>query len=535
MNKCDEEGNDTAARTIVSRRAFLKTGAVLGGGIVAAMPLSQAIWAAEGKVLTLRTDRDIDKLDPAFYRGESNLGVMGCIYSKLIHYKSGSEWGWELEAAEKIEQVDPTHIRFHLRKGLTFTGGYGELTAKDVKFSFERAIKIKSPNVSDFGPFDHVEVEDDYTGVIVLKAPYQPVWTIVLPYGLGHIVSEAAVMKQSKDGGMFDMKVTAFSGPYVFADWKPNQHVLLTRNPEWSGPKPGFDEIRILPIGDIKAAERAYQAGDVDFTSISVDSLANFKSNPPADTKIEAKPSIDWTWVGMNIDHPKLKDINVRKAIQWAINVPQILESAYSGQVDVATGMIAKGLVGYRDKALVPPEGDLAKAKGFLDKAGVSDLTLTLDCLNESTYLTIAQTVQAQLSQIGITVEVKAQDSGSFYEIGLESAGDRWKDMQLIVQHFTSLPDPYAFSSTFTRDQIGNWNWERFGSERFDELNAEALTLDDPEQRAKLYREMQDLMEDSGAYRFLTNGVTPIMYRTTRTQAATRPDGRPLYVEFKPV
>ncbi|MER8563940.1 ABC transporter substrate-binding protein [Mesorhizobium sp. M0578] len=538
MNKWkgDEDQNDAARHAIVSRRALLKAGAALGGGIVAAgMPLSQAIWAAEGKVLTARTDRDVDKLDPAFYRGENNFGMMSCIYSKLIHYKPGSEWGWELEAAEKIEQVDPTHIRFHLRKGIKFTGGYGELTAKDVKFSFERVIKLNSPNVLDFGPLDHVEVEDDYTGVIVLKTPFAPVWTLALPFGVGHIVSEAAVMQVSKDGGLFGMEKTAFSGPYVFADWKPNQHVLLTRNPEWSGPKPGFDEIRILPIGDIKTAERAYQAGDVDFTQISVDSLANFKSNPPANTKIEEKISLDFTYIGMNIDHPKLKDISVRKAIQWAINVPQILDAAYSGQVDVATGMLAKGLVGYRDKALVPPEGDLAKAKEFLDKAGVSDLTLTLDCLNESTYLTIAQTVQAQLSQIGITVEINAQDSGSFYEIGLESAGDRWKDMQLIVQHMTMLPEPYYFSSTFVRDQIGKWNWERFSSERFDELNAKALTLDDPDQRAKLYREMQDLMEDSGAYRFLTNGVTPIMCRTTQTQAATRPDGRPLYVEFKPV
>ncbi|TIL23767.1 MAG: twin-arginine translocation signal domain-containing protein [Mesorhizobium sp.] len=520
----------------VSRRAFLKTGAVLGGGLVAAsMPLSQAIWAAEGKVLTVRSYADVDHLDPAFYSGNPNSEVMSCVYSKLIRFKPGAEWGWELEAAEKIEQVDPTHIRFHLSKGIKFTDGYGELTAKDVKFSFERVIKINSPSSFDFGPLDHVEVEDDYTGVIVFKTPFAPAWTLALPYGVGHIVSEDAVVKVNKDGGDFGMKATAFSGPYVFADWKPNQSVLLTRNPEWSGPKPGFDEIRILPIGDIKTAERAYQAGDIDFTGISVDSLANFKSKPPADTKVEEKPSLDFTYIGMNIDHPKLKDINIRKAIQWAINVPQILDAAYSGQVDVATGMLAKGLVGYRDKALIPPEGDLAKAKAFMEMAAVSDLTLTLDCLNQSDYSTIAGVVQAQLSQIGIAVEINVQDSGSFYSIGIESEGDRWKNMQLIVQHFTMVPEPFYFSSTYISSQVGKWNWERFSSKPFDELHEKALALDDPNERAKLYREMQDLMEESGAYRFLTNGASPIMYRTTRMQAATRPDGRVLYIDFKPV
>lgn len=520
----------------VSRRAVLKTGAALGGGIIASgMPLSQAIWAAEGKVLKARAGRDIVQLDPGFYQGTFDVNVMNCIYSKLTRYKPGSEWGWELEAAENIEQADPTHIRFRLKKDITFTGGHGEMTAKDVKFSFERIIKHNSQAKPNWGPLDHVEVEDDYTGVIVFRAPYAPVWRLALPYGVGHIVSEEAVMKATGDGGNFGMKPPAFSGPYVLADWNPNQYVLLTRNPDWSGPKPGFDEIRIVPINDDKAAERAYQAGDVDFTAISLDSLVTLKSNPPAETKIEEHPSLFFTWIGMNIDHPKLKDINVRKAIQWAINVPQILDAAYAGQAKVATGIIAPGLVGHRDRALVPPEGDLAKAKNFLEKASVSDLTLTIDCRNVSTFSTIAQTVQAQLSQIGIMVEVNVQDQGSFGTLGVEAEGERWKDLQLIVNSYSSSPDPYSATVWFLQEGVGVWNWERFRSGRFDELFAKASMIEDQDARGKLYQEMQDLMEDSGAYRFLTNGGSPIMYRATKLEAATRPDGEPLFLDFKPV
>ncbi|MER9390368.1 ABC transporter substrate-binding protein [Mesorhizobium sp. M0435] len=514
----------------LNRRGFLKAGVVLGGGIAGGMPLSQVIWAAEGKVLKVRSSGDPSKLDPAFLTQAAEVDLMNCIYSKLTRYKPGSEWGWELEAAEKIEQIDPTHIRFRLKKGIKFTGGYGEMTAKDVKFSFDRAVKLNGTTKPDWGPLDHVELEDDYTGVIVFKTPYVPVWLVSLPYGAGQIVSQNAVMKATKDGGDFGTRLIAFSGPYVLADWKPKQYIVLTRNPEWSGPKPGFDEIRIVPIADAKAAERAYQASDVDFSNISLDSLSGFKSNPPANTVVEKRPSLGYTWIGMNMDHPKLKDINVRKGIQWAINVPQILEAAYSGQADVATGTIAPGLVGRRAKALVPPEGDLAKAKEFLEKAGVSDLTLSIDCTNDSLNSTIAQTVQAQLSQIGISVEVNARDSGTFW-----SLGNNPEDYQLILNSFTSLPDPYYATCWFTEDQVGVWNWERFRSKRFDELGAKAITIDDPDARAKLYYEMQDLMEESGAYRFLTNGATPVVYRTTLVEAATRPDGNPLFLDFKPV
>ncbi|TIT73577.1 MAG: peptide ABC transporter substrate-binding protein, partial [Mesorhizobium sp.] len=316
--------------------------------------------------------------------------------------------------------------------------------------------------------------------------------------------------------------------------WKPNQYAILTRNPDWSGPKPGFDEIRILPIPDAKAAERAYQAGDVDFTVVGLDSLSAFKSTPPKNTEIAERASTRYTWIGMNMDHPKLKDINVRRAIQWAINVPQVLDTAYDGQSIAATGIIPPGIVGHRAKSLIPPEGDLAKAKELLEKAGVNGLTLSLDCTNDSQTSAIAQTVQAQLSQVGISLVVNARDPGTFWSLGVESEGASWKDVQLFIMTFSGLPDPYDYVTWFVQDQVGIWNWQRFRSQRFDELNAKGLSINDPDERAKLYQDMQDLMEDSGAFRFLTNETNPILYRTTQMKAAMRPDGTPLYIDFQP-
>jgi peptide/nickel transport system substrate-binding protein len=520
----------------LGRRRFMQAGAALGAGIMAnGMPLGQAIWAAEGKVLRARSYADINKLDPGFYQNAYNVDVMNCIYSKLIKYKPGREWGWELQAAEEIEQVDPTHIRFRLRKGIMFTGGYGEMTAEDVKFSFERIIEHDSPVKGDWGPLDHVEVEDDYTGVIVLKKPFVPLWNITLPYGCGHIVSKKAVMEKTGDGGDFGMEPPCFSGPYVIDEWKPDQEVILTRNPEWTGPKPGFDKIRVLKIEDPKTGETAYQAGDIDFTHITLSSMDRFKSDPPEDTVIEDHPSLYYIYLGMNQEHPKLQDINVRRAVQWAVNVPQLLDAGYFGQAEVATGFVAPGLTGHREKALIPPEGDLDKARDYLKKAGAEGLSLNLDVLNETPLKTMAEMMQAQLSQIGVNLEVSVQDPGSFWTIGMESEGERWKDMQAIIQRFSMVPDPYYATTFFTCEQVGVWNWERFCNERFDELNAEAVTVNDPEKRSKMYHEMQDLLENSGCYRFLTHGGSPLMYRKTKLKSATRPDGRPLFRDFEPV
>lgn len=518
----------------ITRRTLLQTGAVavIGGSL---MPLSRAVRAAEGSVLHARAYADIDKLDPGFYQNAYNVDVMNCIYSKLVQFKPGREWDWELQAAESIEQVDETHIRFKLREGIMFTGGYGEMTAEDVKFSFERILEHDSPIKGDWAALDRVDVEDTYTGVIVLTRPFQPLWNITLPYGAGHIVSKKAVMEATENGGDFGMSPPCFSGPYVLDEWKPDQHVKLTRNPDYTGPADvGFDEIRILPMDDDKTAEIAYKSGDLDYTHISLASLKNFKDSPPANTHIAEFPSLYYVWLGMNLDHPKLQDKNLRKAIQWAVNTREITEAAYFGQAKPSTGIVAPGLVGHREESLIPPEGDPEKAKQFLAEADTSEVSLTIDTLNATTWKTMAEVVQAQLARVGITAEISVQDSGAFWTLGMEDEGDRWKDVQLIINRFSMVPDPYYATQWFTCEQVGRWNWERFCSEEFDELHKQAVEVSDPAERAELYRKMQDLMEESGAYRFITHEANPVVFRESVLDPSMRPDGRPLYRGFEP-
>lgn len=518
------------------RRGFLQ-GVAATGLAASTMPLSTAIWAQSGSLLRASNYADINALDPAFYQNAYNVDVMNCIYSKLIHYKPGREWETELEAAEELEQVDHTHVRFKLKPGIMFTGGYGEMTAEDVKFSFERALTHDNPVKGDWGTLDRVDLDEDdkYSGTIVLSEPFQPLFTIALPYGVGHIVSKKAVMEATGDGGSFGMKPPAFSGPYILDEWKPNQYVKLTRNPEWTGDKPGYDEIRILPMDDTKVAERAFEAGNLDFTAITLSSLADFKEKTPKNSTIEEYPSLYYVWLGMNVDNPALKDINLRKAIQWAINVPQVLDAAYFGAAEVATGIIAPGLIGHRDKALIPPEGDLDKAREYLEKAGgPPSQPLTIDTLNTTVWTSVASVIQAQLAQVGISVEINVQDSGSFWTLGMESEGDRWKDVQLVLNRFSMLPDPFYATSYFTADQVGVWNWERFSNPEFNELHDEALGEPDDEKRSADYQKMQDLMEESGAYRFLTHEASPVIFRDD-VDPAQRPDARPLFKDFKPV
>ena len=136
--------------------------------------------ASETKVLRWRMLSDITCLDPAFYINRSENDVYAALFDRLVEMVPGDTWDYAMsDVATKVEQVDPTHIAFTLREAVVWTNGFGEMTAEDVKYSFER---IADPDfgsyyTGDWVSLDHVEVSDKLSGVIVLKEPDAALWT----------------------------------------------------------------------------------------------------------------------------------------------------------------------------------------------------------------------------------------------------------------------------------------------------------------------------------------------------------------------
>ncbi len=319
----------------------------------------------------------------------------------------------------------------------------------------------------------------------------------------------------------------------MIKSWQPKQKVVLVRNPDYYAEKSAYKEIHINQIDDEKTAEIAFESGDLDFTRISMSSVQSYKENPPKGSRLEVFPSLFYVWLGLNNDSPKLKDIRVRQAIQYAIDVPSIMQASYFGEAQPSTGILAPGLIGHREKSLIAPEADFVKAKALMAEAGADGLELNLDVLSKATNITTAQVIQATLSQIGIKVNISQHEAGSFWTLGSEKSGDRWKDIELILNRYSMVPDPAYAAVNHTSAQKGIWNWERFSNTEYDELNEQARSEADVTKRGQMYQRMQDLMEESGSYRFITHEAQPLVIRES-VDAGLRPDGRPLYRHFKP-
>jgi peptide/nickel transport system substrate-binding protein len=512
--------------SVVPRRVLLGSAA----SVAFAMRSTSSGGAQARNVLRARSYADMQVIDPGFTLAAPEGDIARCLFRSLVRSKSGTSWQWELDAAEKIEQLSPTTIAFALRSGIKWTNGFGDMTADDVKFSFERIVDptMQSPYHDDWSTLVQVEVTGPLSGVIHLNKPFAPLWASTLPWNAGMILCRKAV---EGVGGKFTTRPPAVSGPYLLKEWQPKQLTILVRNSDYTGPPPAFDEIHIIPIEDPTTAEIGFAAQELDITNPSVSSLPTLRKNPPNAARLQVRPSIAFTWVGMNIEAPPFDDIRVRRAVQQTIDVDAILQAVYFGEAQRATGIIAPSLLGHRDAPPLPRNVDAAKR--LLAEAGKArGFRCSIDVLNIAENLTAAQIIQANLAELAIEVEINAHDSGTYWSLGDQSKGDQWKQINLLLQRYTMAPDPSWATAWFVPAQIGIWNWERWNSPPFGALHEAALVEMDPARRAAMYVRMQELMEESGAYLFLTHEVSSVMYRNAIVPGLM-PDARYILPDMK--
>ncbi|SHI34406.1 ABC transporter substrate-binding protein [Wenxinia saemankumensis] len=514
-------------RIMTTRRTFLATGAALGAaGFLPGGP--GMARAQEGRVLNLRLDGDNSILDPGYMVGGTEVEAQKQCLPFLAEYvRDGDTFSWQPTAyVTRLEYADDTHLEFELAEGLVWSGGNGTVSASDVAYSYAR---MKESEWSGyFDALETVEVTGERTGVLVLNKPFAPFIMVTLCHGPGAIVCEAAT---EAAGGRFTTEFPAICGPYTYSQ-TPGQRAVFERNPEWTGPAPGFDRVVCHVITEVQAAELAFEAGEIDCTELGPDSLARYAEAMPEGTVLTTAGELQYMWMGMNTQHEKLSDIRVRQAIQHAVDVDSILAGAYSGTSTKSHGIVCPGLLGQRMETSY--SYDPARARELLDEAGVSGLELTLRTLNWQERLLTAQIIQANLAAVGITLNILPMESGPFWEMGMEEAGETWQELELWLMRFATVPDPYEATQWFVSEQVGIWNWERWTDPEFDRLYEEGLSEGDEARRAEIYLRMQQIMEDTGAYVWINHEPEVYAHRADIDVVAA-PSGELNYHRFQPL
>jgi len=525
---------------LLTRAQFLRgAGAlgviVVGGGSLLAACTSDgepAETGATGSGPTVPTDKlrarinvDLKNADPGDVFDAPDGIAISLAYENLVRFKPDSKDLENWLAVEWEPSDDFLRWHFKLQEGVLFHGGYGEMTADDVKYSFERIAGLvpgeEHSYQSDWAALKEVEVDGKYEGTVVLNETYAPLMTTTVPFAVGSIVSKAAVADLGDELRVHPLG----TGPYELVERIPKQKIVFKRFEDYWGDRPPWDEIELVVIPETSATEIALETGELDYSAVGVKAAGRLSDS--GDFTVQEHTTFDYLWVGMNMENPKLQDINVRQAIRYAIDVPGIITAAFEGSGERARAVVSSQMpVGFWPDAPLY-EQDLDKAKEYMATSGVQGLELEVAIGSVSTYEIAAEIVQANLAEIGITVTINKDDSRFDLGPGL-------RELELFITVYYGAPDPVWSTQWFRCSQFDKWNWMYFCNEEYDQLDRAATRELDGEKRTQMYIREQELMDEAVCAVWL---IWPTSTSVTRVgiQPSFEVTNSPLLWNFKPV
>ena len=443
--------------------------------------------SAQPTSITVAQGTDAASLDPQFGSDAFSASVLSNIFDTLIY--RNAELELEPGLATAWELVDDTTWQLSLREGVTFHNGE-VFNAEDVKYTLERPLdaELGSPLSGRFSVLEGVEIVDDYTVIIKTKAPYP-----LLPARLSEWY-----MLPNEYGAANDQATLAINpvgtGAYSFVEWVKDDHLSLTANEAYWRGAPAITDVTFRPIPEVSTRVAALQSGDVDL----ITNVPAFRQDEvAADGRIDVRtvPSTFFQYVAFDgTKNPVLADKRVRQAIQYATNVPEIIEFLFDGAAEQVAVPLAYGTFGL-DESIEPYPYDLEKAKALLAEAGYPDgITFALDA-PVGRYAQDKETVEAlvgQWAQAGINVDLNINEWSvqlTKYRAGTE----------LVEAHFMGWG-----TSTFDADDVlfggfssdPNANKSNYVNEELNGLVATARTSLDPDERLQAYSRVQEIIHD---------------------------------------
>ncbi|MDR1650369.1 MAG: glutathione ABC transporter substrate-binding protein [Synergistaceae bacterium] len=490
----------------------LLTAAIL---ISASLPLFAAQSDTPKDTITVASGADPKSLDP-YGTTDSPAGrVASQIFETLVERDDAGNIVPAL--AESWEVKDPTTYVFRIRRGVKFHNGE-ELTAKDVKFSFDKM--SSSPHASSVtGTIDFVnsKVIDDHTFEMKMSEPFGPILNH-LCHGVMAIVNEKGY---TESGSAVNEKPIG-TGPYKFVSWKTADSVTLTKFDGYWGEKAKVTNLVFRTIPEAASRVIEVETGGVD-VALQVPPSAVSRLGQNKDVKIETQETFTTNFLAFTCSKAPMDNVKLRQAINMAIDINAIQKVVFRGIGMAAVAPIGPSIKG-SSRDLPPHEYDPEKAKKLLSEAGYPNgLKLTLTSDENQERLDVAEMVQAQLAEIGVDLEVITLERGKFIDDVI--AGN----LQMFALGWTTnTGDPdYALYASFHTSMFGEGgNMSFYSNPKVDELLTKGRISTDEETRMEAYNEAQKIIWEEVPCVFYLHPQEITAYSASLKNFNSAPDGR---------
>jgi peptide/nickel transport system substrate-binding protein len=499
---------------MVSRgsRALLAFALVLG---IAAAP------AARAQDLVIGVQSGATSIDPHFHALAPNAAVRDHLFDRLVHQDEKQRLVPGLATAWR--SIDDLTWEFTLRKGVKFHDG-SEFGPEDVVASFKRVPWVpNSPSsyAAFVRPVVDIAVVDGHTLRMRTSAPAPLLPTMLSAVA---IVNRKAVEAPTAD---FNSGKSAIgTGPFRFAEFVPNDRVVLARNDAYWGDKPAWQKVTLKLISNNAARTAALLAGDVQMIeAVPSADVPRLRSNPQValhritsnrviylsfDQVRDQSPFVT-DKAGALLPNNPLKDVRVRRAISKAINRAAIVDRVFDGDALPAGGLLPEGNFGVSPN-LRPDALDQEGARALLAAAGYQNgFAITLHGPNDRypNDERVLQAIGPMLSRVGIDTKVvtlpwatyasQASAPGYAFSVTLFGWGSNTGETSDSLRSLLATP---------SREKgMGASNRGRYGNPRVDELLEKALETVNDAEREKLLFQASEIAIGTDA------GIVPLYYQ----------------------
>ena len=449
-------------------------------------------------------------LDPHAVTAVNDFRILMNVYDGLVRYKDGTLEVEPALAESWTISDDGTTYTFKLRDGVTFHDG-SAFNAEAVKFNFDRMLDENHPS-HDTGPFplafffssvDTVTAVDDLTVEFKLKEPYAP-FLSNLAYPTGLIVSPEAVKKSGAEFG----RNPAGTGAFNFAEWEANAKVVVTRNEEYWDGAPPLEAVIYRPITDANTRIAEMLSGGLDImVEVPPDSLQQFRTGDQFVVHEQAGPHV-WFLI-LNTKEGPFANKAVRQAANYAINKKALVDNILQGTAEVAAGPTPPAFAWAYNEDLEPYAYDPEKAKSLLKEAGYNGEPVTFYVTEGGSGMldpiAMGTAIQADLKAVGMEVKIETYEWNTF--LGKVNPGLEGKADMAEMAWMTNDPDtlPFLALRSEAMPDKGGFNSGYYSNPKVDELLEAARSSTDQAERAKLYKEMQTIVQEDAPWVFVAN------------------------------
>jgi peptide/nickel transport system substrate-binding protein len=493
-------------RALAATAAFAVAALVLSG-CSAGGSTGGSTGGKSGQPLTIGTTDKVTVLDPAGSYDNGSFSVMNQVFPFLMNTPYGSP-DVEPDIATKAAFTAPNEYTVTLKPGLKFANGHA-LTASDVKFTFDRQLKINDVNgpASLLYNLESTEAKDDTTVVFHLKAPNDVIFPQILSSPAGPIVDEDSFSPDKITPDADIVKAHAFAGQYDITSYDFNNLISYKANPDYKGllGKPKTDVVNVKYYAESSNLKLDVQEGNIDvaWRSLSATDVDNLRGNKKV--KVVDGPGGELRYIVFNFDTmpygattaeaDPAKALAVRQAAADLVDRNEIAKQVYKGTYTPVYSYVPAGLTGateslkglYGDGKGGP---DAAKAKSVLEAAGVTTpVTFNLQYSNDHYGPSSGDEyalVKDQLEASGL-FKVNLQTT-EWVQYSKDRSSDVYPEYQL--GWFPDYSDADNYLTPFFLKE--NFLKNHYGNQEVNDLILKQAVTEDKGARTKIIEEIQD-------------------------------------------